>query len=103
MCRRSVDNCYDLIEQSQSNDFSASVIVPSDPEKKAVIDKLAAFVVKSGRVFETMTKDRNHDNPKFRYFVDCFLHPFVFVVSHSLTCLVSFLIRILPTTSTTFT
>lgn len=40
---------------------------PSDPELKNIIDKLAQFVARNGPEFETMTKNKQRDNPKFAF------------------------------------
>lgn len=41
--------------------------VPSDPEVKNIIDKLANFVARNGPEFENMTKQKQKDNPKFHF------------------------------------
>jgi len=40
---------------------------PGDPEMKNIIDKLAQFVARNGHEFETMTKTKQKDNPKFSF------------------------------------
>jgi len=40
---------------------------PTDPDMKNIIDKLAAYIVKSGPQFEDVTKERQKGNPKFSF------------------------------------
>lgn len=40
---------------------------PEDPDVKNIIDKLANFVARNGPEFENMTKQKQHDNPKFSF------------------------------------
>ncbi|XP_067935916.1 calcium homeostasis endoplasmic reticulum protein-like [Watersipora subatra] len=40
---------------------------PDDPEMKKIIDKLAQFVARNGPEFETMTKNKQKDNPQFGF------------------------------------
>lgn len=44
-----------------------NVKVPSDPEVRNIIDKLANFVARNGLEFEKMTKQKQKDNPKFQF------------------------------------
>lgn len=43
------------------------IIINSDPELKNIIDKLANFVARNGPEFESMTKQKQKDNPKFSF------------------------------------
>ncbi len=38
-----------------------------DPDLKNIIDKLANFVARNGREFESMTKQKQKDNAKFSF------------------------------------
>ncbi|KAL4236438.1 hypothetical protein ACF0H5_004823 [Mactra antiquata] len=40
---------------------------PDDPDLKNIIDKLANFVARNGPEFESMTKQKQQDNPKFSF------------------------------------
>ncbi|CAL8107142.1 unnamed protein product [Calicophoron daubneyi] len=40
---------------------------PSDLEQRNIIEKLAEFVARNGQEFETLTKDKQRDNPKFAF------------------------------------
>ncbi|KAI8521523.1 hypothetical protein Bbelb_012770 [Branchiostoma belcheri] len=40
---------------------------PEDPELRNIIDKLANFVARNGPEFEKMTKQKQKDNPKFKF------------------------------------
>ncbi|KAA0196610.1 Calcium homeostasis endoplasmic reticulum protein [Fasciolopsis buskii] len=42
-------------------------IGPSDPEQRNIIDKLSDFVARNGQEFESLTKEKQRDNPKFAF------------------------------------
>ena len=44
-----------------------SYILPTDPEVRNIIDKLANFVARNGPEFEQMTMEKQRDNPKFYF------------------------------------
>ena len=47
--------------------MSVPLIAGLDPEMKKIIDKLAQFVARNGPEFETMTKNKQKDNPQFGF------------------------------------
>lgn len=49
-------------------DQPSTVIPPSpDIEQQKIIDKLAQFVARNGPDFESMTKEKQRDNPSFDF------------------------------------
>ncbi|VDL89934.1 unnamed protein product [Schistocephalus solidus] len=44
-----------------------SPLPPPDAETRNIIDKLAQFVARNGPEFESMTKEKQRDNPKFSF------------------------------------
>ncbi|VDN08808.1 unnamed protein product [Dibothriocephalus latus] len=56
-----------------------SALPPPDAETRNIIDKLAQFVARNGPEFESMTKEKQRDNPKFSFlyggeFCDYYYH-----------------------------
>ncbi|CAN0877860.1 SURP and G-patch domain-containing protein 1-like protein [Linum grandiflorum] len=58
----------DASEQSSRQD--AAPTSPSDPTVKKVADKLASFVAKNGRQFESVTRQKNPGDTPFKFLFD---------------------------------
>ncbi|CAM9257117.1 unnamed protein product [Chrysoparadoxa australica] len=57
-------------QEMAPNDPRVDVVLPQDPEQRALIDRTARYVVKDGMPFENQLKDRELSNPKFAFLRD---------------------------------